>query len=155
LNPLADHRAPDILVDNDDSSSVTRFGHWLEEINQKGCYAGSVLTNDQSNMDDSYVRFQPELPRTGRYALYVYVSKVPGITGQMQVNIFDGNQTHTVGITMDKVEIKGQTTSEWVPLGSFQLPHGKNAYLDITNRGATGMVLADAVLFVPQKNIID
>lgn len=151
VNPFADHRAPDILVDNDDGVSVIRFGHWLKEINQRGCYAGSVLINDPNNMDDSYVRFQPAISHERLYDLYVYISKVPGITRQMQVNIFDGKQTHTVDIEMKNVEIKGQTTSEWVSLGSFRLPQGKHAYIDITNRGATGMVMADAVLFVPQK----
>jgi hypothetical protein len=48
-----------------------------------------------------------------------------------------------------EIVVEGQTSGEWFPLGELTLPKGKKAYVEISNQGADGIVIADAVLFVP------
>jgi hypothetical protein len=45
----------------------------------------------------------------------------------------------------------GQTAGEWVLLGKCNLSKGKNAYVELSNTNADGILVADAVLFVPEK----
>jgi hypothetical protein len=54
-------------------------------------------------------------------------------------------------IKKEDIQIVGQTSGEWVSIGTYNLPAGKKAYVEISNKGADGIVLADAVLFLPGK----
>jgi hypothetical protein len=45
------------------------------------------------------------------------------------------------------INVQGQTSGEWILLGRFQLEKG--SYATITTNGATGAVVADAMLFIP------
>lgn len=47
--------------------------------------------------------------------------------------------------------MEGQTAGEWIHLGEYDLPEGSDAYVEITNKNAKGMVVADAVLFLPHR----
>jgi xanthan lyase len=51
----------------------------------------------------------------------------------------------------DEIEVVGQTGGEWVHIGRYLLPQGKEAYVEISNAGADNVVAADAVLFLPVK----
>ncbi len=47
--------------------------------------------------------------------------------------------------------IAGQTSGEWVSLGTYEFKKGTQPYVKILNKGKEGVVIADAILFVPQK----
>ncbi len=54
---------------------------------------------------------------------------------------------------LSQVEIKGQTSSTWVPLGSAVVVQGdESAFVEISTKGANGIVAANAVLFVPSDD---
>jgi hypothetical protein len=46
---------------------------------------------------------------------------------------------------------KGQSSGEWVSLGTYELPKGTKTSVTITNKEADGYVVADAILFVKVK----
>jgi hypothetical protein len=45
----------------------------------------------------------------------------------------------------------GLSSGEWVRLGIFTLPEGRNSYVEISNKGADGIVTADAIIWEPVK----
>ena len=49
------------------------------------------------------------------------------------------------------MEVVGQTGGEWVYVGKYTLAKGRDAYVEISNKGADNVVAADAVLFRPVK----
>lgn len=51
----------------------------------------------------------------------------------------------------EDIRVEGQTSGEWVPLGEFALEVGKEAFVEISNQGADGVTVADAVLWVPER----
>src|SRR4051812_45186225 len=59
-NPLADGSTPEILVDNDDSNSITITGNWKRAPNAKGCYGPSAFVGDTLKVNDE-VRFKPDI----------------------------------------------------------------------------------------------
>ncbi len=145
-NPLVDHSTPEILVDNDDPGNIIR-GTWKNE--KIGGYGPTFITAVPENPVS--VSFIPEVKTAGKYHIYVYVPKVAKAASITQLQIFDG--VNTINKTIDKkdVTVVGQTSGEWVSLGVSQLPVGKQAYVQISNQGSDGVIVADAVLFVAEK----
>jgi hypothetical protein len=149
-NPLADGSTPEILVDNDDATGVTISGNWKRKANYEGCYGPSVLVNDSAKSRD-YVRFAPDIKKGGTYKVYTYIAKATGITSHITLLINDGKNEKNIDIDTGDIAVKGQTEGEWVPLGQYHFLAGYKSYVSITGRNSDGKVLADAVLFIPER----
>ena len=54
-------------------------------------------------------------------------------------------------INKSEIAIEGQTSGEWVYLGNFLLPKGKQSSVTITDKDADGALVADAILLVHMK----
>jgi hypothetical protein len=146
-NPLADNSIPEILIDNDDLNHVTKTGDWKRETN--GGYGPSLFINTVSA--EASVTFTPTISTAGTFHIYLYYPKPPNATTVTTIQIFDGKNTTTKKINRNDVLVVGQTSGEWVSLGIVDFPEGKKAYVQVLNTGADGAVVADAVLFVPEK----
>ncbi|MBE9660437.1 FAD-dependent oxidoreductase [Mucilaginibacter myungsuensis] len=145
-NPLVDHSTPEILVDNDDADDITTTGNWKRERN--GGYGPSYLVDTTKAAVAANIKFSPEVKTAGVYQVYIYCPKVGKATNETEVQLFDGSAIVTKSINKGDIQIVGQTSGEWVNIGDMQLPAGKSAYVQLTNEGADGIVVADAVLFV-------
>ncbi len=149
LHPLADNSTVEIQVDNDDSKQVSLTGSWNRVT--KGCYGPSMFTTDARDGQLKTVRFTPEVLKSGLYNIYAYMPKVDSLAASMTMVCFDGKQRHNITIDQSAIRVEGQTSGEWVSLGRFSLQQGKSNYVDVSTKGANGLVVADAVLFVPGK----
>lgn len=145
-NPLANGSTPELLVDNDDTLHVRVHGQWRRQ--QDGAYGPSLYISADSN-SRSYVRFIPTVTKAGRYQAYTYLPRLPHEAATWQVIVYNGTQSAPVAIQPAAVMVEGQTSGEWIPLGTFSLPAGRKAYVQINGSGGKGAVAADAVLFVP------
>lgn len=150
-NPLADGSAPDILIASDNAAQTTTQGSWVKRTS--GGYGPSFFVDTTGNQEAKSIRFKPTIPKAGKYAIYTYVPKVPKAASQSTIDVFDGQRKMEKTISSANVKVAGQTSGEWVHLGDYQLPAGNNAYVEITSKGATGAVVADDVLFVPEKRL--
>jgi hypothetical protein len=146
-NPLADGSRAEILVDNDDSTGVTRTGDWTRITT--GGYGPSFLLD--SSASPAAVQFAPVIPASGNYAVYTYIPRVSHASTRMNITIFDGKTTVEKKIDLGGVRVSGQTSGEWISLGAIHFTKGNNSYLRIANASADGAIVADAVLFVPIK----
>lgn len=145
LKPLATNATAEILVDNDDDARVEMKGDWKKE--KKGAYGPSLYIAEGGTKS---IRFKPEVLRDGSYKIYTYVPKQPGLSATTKINISeDGKAVKQVSYTAASVRVEGQTSGEWVDLGTVKLKKGSKPYVEITNEGADGIVVADAVLFIP------
>lgn len=68
----------------------------------------------------------------------------------MDVTVFDGKKAVQKRVNLSDLRIKGQTSGEWISLGDFHLDAGKKGYAEISNSGANGTVVADAMLWKPE-----
>lgn len=148
-NPLADNSTPEILVDNDDAAHVTITGDWAKDTH--GCYGPNMFTDNSKGATEKKVRFTPEVKKAGRYHVYTYVPRLQGHAAVTLSTINDGKTSKTVKILSETVKVEGQTSGEWADLGTYQLPAGHKAWVEISNAKADGAVVADAVLFIPEK----
>ncbi|SKD09079.1 FAD dependent oxidoreductase [Chitinophaga ginsengisegetis] len=147
-NPLADGSTPEILVDNADSTHVVKTGAWQL---QKGEHYGPDAYINRAGSDGAAatVRFIPQVKEPGDYQVYTYVSaREKGISAKTSITVFNGTasevQLETAGIA-----VQGQTGGEWLPLGTYQFREGTGGYVEFSNKGANGAIVADAVVFVP------
>jgi ribulose 1,5-bisphosphate synthetase/thiazole synthase len=147
-NPLVDHSIPEILVDNDDTDAVVKTGQWKRET--IGGYGPSFLT-DTAKATAADIKFIPEIKTAGKYHVYIYIPKVSKGANITQITVFDGENATAKSINKKDVQVIGQTSGEWVSLGITQLPAGKTAYVQVSNAGSDGVIVADAVLFVAEK----
>jgi ribulose 1,5-bisphosphate synthetase/thiazole synthase len=147
-NPLADGSTPEILVDNNDTAHVKITGKWLAV--KYGGYGPSYLTAEKSSTEKQLIQFIPSIVRAGKYEVYAYFPKPAGLSNQTTIDVFDGS-THTpLSISAKDVQVVGQTSGEWMKLGTYTLPAGNKSYVQISTDNADGIVVADAILFIPR-----
>ena len=137
------------MVDND-SEDVQVAGDWKKE--KVGAYGFSMFTDDSKGQGTKSVRFLPSLETSGNYQVYIYFPKIQNGSSKTSVMIFDGATTAEKVIDAATVKVEGQTSGEWVDIGTYSLKKDSKPYVGITNKGSNGIVAADAVLFVPVKN---
>ena len=147
-DPLADGSIFEVLVDNADSSSVLRRGKWSTA--KSGGYGPDFFVHDGKNVEIASVRFTPYIPRAGSYLGYIYFPKVDGMAPETLVMISDGQRDYGLVVKESEIRVEGQTSGEWVALGTYQLPEGSRAYIQVSSKDAKGKVIADAVVWVPE-----
>ncbi|NVM63252.1 hypothetical protein FHW88_001528 [Mucilaginibacter sp. SG538B] len=145
-DPLADGSIPEVLVDNEDSHIT---GDWKTE--KSGGYGPTYLADDSKAETAKSVRFIPEKLKKGAYHVYTYFPKVMNPATKTYIAIYDGDKATEKIINQSDLQVEGQTSGEWLPLGLYNFSGEKKAYVEIFNKNADGVIVADAVLFVPVR----
>ncbi len=145
-DPLADGSTPEILIDNDDTAYVTVEGDWVKE--SRDSYGFSRLTDEHKDQVFRQVRFHVPVTTSGTYTLYIYVPKVQHPSSTTTVTVSSGGTVKEAGIPTGKLRVEGQTSGEWVECGKYPLEKEKDNYVLINNKGADGVVIADAILLI-------
>jgi hypothetical protein len=143
-NPLADGSTPEVLVDNEGGHLT---GDWKTE--KFGGYGPTYLTDTSKAGTAKSVQFAPEILKTGAYQVYTYFPKIKNASTKTYITIYDGEKTTEKIINQSDLRVEGQTSGEWLSLGLYNLSPQKKAYVEISNKNADGVIVADAVLFVP------
>lgn len=149
-DPLADGNLFEILVDNRDSTAVQRKGNWI--LNTAGGYGPDYYVHVPEGAEGASMRFTADIPAAGKYNAYMYFPKVADISSRTMVIVHDGTRNHGISIRDADIRVEGQTSGEWVPLGTYDLREGRNNYVQVTGKDADGKVIADAVIWVPASD---
>lgn len=144
-NPLMNGSVPEILVDDSDKLHTTITGSWSKQSLHG--YGPSWLRSAGPG-NEQQVQFAPDIKKAGRYEVYTYIPSTEGAASHTHYTVDNGSMMKDVTIS-PQVNVEGQTSGEWILLGTYKFPKGKKARVIITSRGADGIVVADAILFVP------
>lgn len=144
-NPLADGSQPDILIDNDNLKNVTITGKW--NIRKEGAFGLSLLTTEGDSRELKSVQYSPNILKSGFYNVHLFLSKPLGMSDKITIFVKEQNKIRKVIVHTKNFEIKGQTSGTWVSIGKYRFTKGNKTYVEITNKDADGLVVADAVLF--------
>lgn len=147
-NPRADGSTAEILVDNSDKALVNTTGSWKEV--KRGGFGHGYFTAEGGGQADNTIRYNAAIKKSGRYKLYAYVSKIKGLAREIPFSVHDGAKKHELVLDTESLAVIGQTSGEWFPVGSFELSSGKQTYVEVSSKTANGVVVADAVLLVPE-----
>jgi len=151
-DPLLDGRAPEVLIDNDDSTRVTTTGVW-ERLTTGGKYGSSLLLAQAGQK--ARITFKASHMRPGKYTIYVYNPLWQGGGGNPdQIGVQTYKSPRVIALLRDDRSNRAlkvnqqQQNNDWINLGEHTL--GESPSLTLTNDSAAPLV-ADAVLFVPVK----
>jgi hypothetical protein len=156
-NPLMDGSQPEILLDNDVTpTQVTTTGKW-QITKTGGKYAATQLVDNSKGKEKGSVRFTPDILKAGLYEVYIYNPSPMGGGGNPGEAADQAKASKTVvklktAQKMQEVSLASQTqVNDWIKLGTYSFEKGTDNFVEITNQNADGAVVADAILFVPQK----
>lgn len=146
-DPYLDGSQPDILVDDADAGVEAEAG-WTR-VSRSGGYGLSYL-EIPADAERCSVRYTVEsMPSSGDYAVYAYQNADKRLAMQTAVRVFTGDECRDVIIDRSRMDVLGQTSGEWVPLGTYRFEKGMPGAVEFDNSLAEGAVTrADAVLFV-------
>ena len=147
--PLADDSKVDVLVDDANAANVRFEGKWKLDKSRR-CYAYTRRYDNSLGKSACSAYFYPRLKEADEYKVYYYYPKQNKPSSVVNFNIFDGVESHKVELKTKKIKILGQTSGEWVYIGTYNIAKGDKPYVEITNQGADGSVVADAIQFVPK-----
>jgi hypothetical protein len=142
-DPLLDGTEPDVIADDADAKNVMVTGTWKKL--KRRSYGPSMLVSEERARDAS-VRFMALIKNSGHYSVYTYLPKVENMADEIPVVIYDGKQSHLKKIRSEEIKVKGQTSGEWIFLGEYYFQNNGKAYIDVSTKGANGVVVADAFL---------
>ncbi|WP_428654114.1 FAD-dependent oxidoreductase [Runella sp.] len=156
-NPLMDGSQSEILLDNDVTpTKVTTMGNW-QTVKTGGKYAATQLMENSKGKGQNSVRFTPDIAKSGMYDIYVYNPSPTGGGGNPGEAADQAKASKTTvrvknaDEPQEAVVIRSQNqVNDWIKLGTYQLTKGNGNFVEITNQNADGVVVADAVLFVPR-----
>jgi hypothetical protein len=147
-DPLLDGSTPDLIIDNL-SPMVKTEGNW--ELKTRQVYGPNALIWDKKDQSAATVTFHANDLKAGQYEVFCYYPVVANGTSRTAVQIFDGEVTHNYTLLKSNIKVVGQTSGEWISLGSYTFTNVSKAFVRISNDQADGVVVADAILFKPLK----
>jgi len=154
LTPMFDGPKPDkdgkldakqfagIVVDD---KAAVKTGEWISATDRKPFVGEGSLHDGGKNRGKGKIRYTPDLPAAGRYRVKLVFAPSRELSSKTKIVLFT-----PIGQTI--TEINQRTPPGDGPaylLGVFRFPAGKKSWLEITNGGADGVVVADAVIFEP------
>ena len=132
----------EVIVDNSDATGVTLSGSWTISTTIPGHYGINYLHDGNSGKNTKTIRFTPNLPRAGNYAVYTRWSAGGARANSVPMQITSAGGTTSITVNQ---QLNGNT---WVLLGTWAFAGGNPGSLLIENTGTIGFVIADAARFV-------
>jgi hypothetical protein len=134
-----------VIIDNDDSTSVTISGTWSSSTSASGYYGSNYIHNGNEGAGTKSVTFTPDLETSEAYEVFIRWTA-------------DDNRADNVPISINHADGTGQTTinqqingSEWFSVGTYNFSAGTTGNVVIGTTGTTQYVIVDAVKFVPES----
>ena len=146
-DPLLYGSFSEILIDDSDLDLPSN-NDW-EVLKKQGGYGPSFLK--LKNQNGQPIRFTPNIEHEGKYKVYTYYHMRKDIAPTITYFISNGTDNWTKRINKDSVKIEGQTSGEWIELGIYDFHKNTKSYIEISAGNTNGIVIADAVLFIPIK----
>ncbi len=129
-----------------DQTHAQRVGQWQESSHTKPFVDGSYLHDMNAGRGEKSLTYHPEKLPAGVYEVRISYCAQAGRSSRVPVTVFsaEGEQT----ILVNQRETPG-VDGLWHSLGQFRFEPGGQAFVMISNEGADGHVIGDAVHFRP------
>ena len=134
---------PGIVVDD---AQAKKVGEW-KASKYSSSYVGDGYVHDgDAGKGEKTITFQPDIPKTGKYEVRLAYSAASNRAVRVPVTIFSADGEKTVYVNQKQTpEIAGLFQS----LGEYTFERSGQGFVLIANKGTKGVVIADAVQFIP------
>ena len=145
----------DGVIDDADKARYRLVGKWTFDKSRR-CYGQTRYYTSAHNGVDKSAFFYPQLKEADEYKVYFYYPNQKAPSSVVNFNINDGEKIHKVEIQTKSLLTKdvatiSKSSGEWIYLGTYRIAKGEKPYIEMTNKGANGTVVADAVQLIPTK----
>ena len=136
--------APAGVLMDDDAGEYK--GNWVSSAKQAPIVGAGYRHDNNHDQGKLSVRFTPKLEAGGEYEVRVIYVSTENRATNTPVTVVSADGSTTV-----KLDQRKQGFTKGVPnaLGVFRFKAGSTGYVEISNTGADGFVVVDAVQFVP------
>ncbi|MDB5311003.1 MAG: hypothetical protein JWO38_5205 [Gemmataceae bacterium] len=144
---LAVKDVPGIVVDD---AKAMKVGVWKDST-VAGTYIGAGYTHDlDTGKGEKTVTFQPDLPASGKYEVWLAYSPGTNRADKVPVTVFsaEGEKTTTVNMTVAP-PVRGR----FISLGQFRFEKDGQSFVLVSNEGTKGHVTPDAVTFISVEKV--
>jgi hypothetical protein len=145
-NPWMDGSRPDLIVDDAESANMEIIGHWNKIKNQPGTFGPTYLQTNPLDDLGSRIRFTSKNPLKGDYQLYYYIPALRGGTTVINLEVYVSKVRHVATL-----RLAPNTMESWVPVGTYHFEDNTTGDVLVSQRGANGLLAADAVLWLPKN----
>jgi len=141
--PASSKRFAGIVIDD---VAAKKVGYWKKSVFHKGYIDAGYIHDDSKDRGKKSVVFAPKIEIGGQYE--VRFAYTPG-----------GNRASNVPVTIDHQDGRAEVTvnqsqtpsidDRFVSLGTYRFEADTVAQVTVTNKGTNGVVIVDAVQFLP------
>jgi hypothetical protein len=129
-----------VILDNKSPTGVTISPGWTSSVAVTGYYADDYIHDGGTGTGKS-VRFTPTLPATGNYEVSLWWTGGAGRAGDTPIDVITSG-------TPEYLELDQTVSgSPWQSVGVFHFNAGTSGSVLISNDGANGSVIVDAIRF--------
>jgi hypothetical protein len=144
---LALKDVPGIVVDD---ARAMKVGEWKDSI-VSGTYIGVGYTHDMdTGKGNKTITFQPELPASGRYEVWLAYSAGASRSANVPVTVFSADGEKLIHVDMKK---NPTINGRFISLGQFKCEKYGQSFVLLSNEGTKGHVTVDAVTFIPADKV--
>lgn len=136
-------KLPGIVVDD---VKAERTGAWTESSALPGFVGAGYLHDGNERPGEKEVRYTFVAPKPGEYELRMSYTAHANRATNVPLTVAAGSETRAMTINQRQAP---PIDKRWVSLGALRLSDGEKVIVTISNRGADGFVIADAVQLVP------
>ena len=136
-------KLPGIVVDD---AKAERTGDWIESSALSGFVGSGYLHDGNERRGEKQVRYTLIAAEPGDYELRITYTAHANRATNVTVTIAAGAQTRTMTINQRQAP---PIDKRWVSLGKLHVAAGEKVIVTISNGGADGFVVADAVQLLP------
>ena len=130
-----------------DDAQADKSAGWHSSSSIGGFVGAGYLHDNAENRGQVKATFRPKLPKAGRYEVRIAYPPNPNRAKNVRVTIKTADGDETVTVDQTKNPKPGPLHS----IGTFSFVAGDAGSVTISNEGANGHVIVDAVQFVPVK----
>lgn len=140
---IAASSLPGIVIDDVDAQKV---GQWKESTTISPYVGASYIHDMHDRGTAKSITFEPKQLPPGTYTVRFSYTASANRTSKVTLRVFsaDGDKA----ITINQQEVPG-IDGLWVSLGDYRFEKDGQAFVLLSNEGADGHVVADAVQFLP------
>ena len=131
----------DIVMDNTDASGITITGSWTASTGTAGYYGTNYLHDGNAGKGTKVVRYTPTIATAGDYYVYARWGADPNRSTAVPITVNYSGGSATVNVNQQL------NSNTWMLIGKYTLATGTGGYLEVSNTGTVGYVVADAVTF--------
>jgi len=137
---------PDIVID--DASELVSFDASWERIRGRTGYGPTYLRS--TGDDDAVVEYSLPEGLRGEYTIYAYHQRRKAQKPVLDYSLSVNDKVYHKILNTSELTISGQTSGDWVPLGSYSFPKGSRSSLTLTVEGGQNgkESVADAIMLV-------